>query len=85
MIERQRLINKWMNEANMQIQSESVKDNFKSMLECFTDMELVRPFIIRDRKVNSYSELSIKYGVKRDNVIQLIQNTVRKIVERNKK
>lgn len=57
-----------MNEANMGIQSESVKDNFRSMIECLNDSELMRPFIIRDRKSMSLTAISIKYSVSKQNV-----------------
>lgn len=65
--ERSRLINKWLNEAN--IQQSSVRESFTTLLASLTDSELRRPFIFRDRNnSHSYEQIAIKYGITKDAV-----------------
>lgn len=63
-MDRSRLINKWLGEANISIQTKEVKSNFINMLDCLSDIELMKPFIFRDKKAGmSYKAISIKYSI----------------------
>lgn len=68
-MERSQLINKWFNELNMSIQTESVKERFRLMIECLDDIELMRPFFVieneHDKAKKGTRAIAKRYNVSR--------------------